>query len=187
MLINALKQVFKRKQYLALAFIIAFVVFTLAVWLPNFKIIVQVVTSSAASLTDKWNILVGLLGSISTNFTFISASYTIIIAVFFGVNIAMIVYYMKRNKKTADKAGVAGSGLGGLISGFFGIGCAACGTIVLGPLLALIGAGGLIAFLPFNGQEFGFLGVGLLGFSIFLVAKKISAPAVCKVDERKNN
>jgi len=185
MLINALKQVFGMKRYLTLAVVIAFIVFTLAVWLPNFKIIIQVVASSTASIADKWNILAGLFGSIKTNFTLVSASYTIAIAILFGINIAMIVYYMRRNKQISKKAGTVSASFGGVISGFFGIGCAACGTLVLGPLLALIGAGGLIALLPFGGQEFGFIGVGLLGFSIFLIIKKISTSDVHVVDELK--
>ena len=186
MFTKALKQVFKMKRYLALAGVASFIVFTLAVWLPNFKIIIQVLSSSVASFSDKWNILAGLFGSITTNFTFVSASYTIIIAILFGVNTAMLVYYINRNRKISKSGSVAGTGLGGLVSGFFGIGCAACGTLVLGPLLALIGAGGLITLLPFGGQEFGFLGVGLLGFSIFLIAKKIDAPTICKLDEVKS-
>jgi len=123
-MINALKQVFSVKRYLALGFIIASVVFTLAVWLPNFKLIVQVLTASTASITDKIGILAGLFGSIKTNFTFISASYTIIIAVLFGVNIAMLAYHMRRNKQLANSRDVAAS-FGGIVSGFFGIGCAA--------------------------------------------------------------
>jgi hypothetical protein len=184
-IVNAFKQVFSAKRYLSLAGIIAFIVFTVAVWLPNFKIIVQVVTSSTASFADKWNILAGFFGSIRTNFTIVSASYTIAIALLFGINVAMIVYYMRRNKEmNGNSAGVAGAGFGGLVSGFFGIGCAACGTLILGPVLTLIGAGGLLALLPFGGEEFGFIGVGLLGFSIFLIAKKITTPAVCKVDKK---
>jgi hypothetical protein len=42
-----------------------------------------------------------------------------------------------------------------------------------------VGATGLLALLPFDGQEFGLLGVGILGFSIFLAAKKINEPLVC--------
>lgn len=185
MLINALKRVFNTKRYLALAGVTAFIVFTLAVWLPNFKLIIQVLTSSTANIADKWSILAGLFGSITTNFTFISASYTIIIALLFGINVAMVMYYMRRNKETSNKVGATGAGFGGLVSGFFGIGCAACGTIILGPLLALVGAGGLVALLPLGGQEFGFLGVGLLGFSVFLIAKKIDAPAVCETDKKE--
>jgi len=183
-MINALKQVFSAKRYLAFGIIIAFIVFALAVWLPNFKLVFQILTSSTASIADKFGILVGLFGSIKTNFTFISATYTIAIAVLFGINVAMIAYYMRRNKQLAGSKGVA-VGFSGLVSGFFGIGCAACGTFILGPLLALVGAGGLITLLPLGGQEFGFLGVGLLVFSIFLIVKKINTPAVCEVDNLK--
>lgn len=184
MLINVLKQVFRVKRYLVLGVVIAFVVFALAVWLPNYKLIIQVMTSSVASVADKLNFLVGLLGSIKTNFTFISASYTIIIAILFGMNVSMIIYYIKRNKQFSDSKGTV-AGLSGLISGFLGIGCASCGTLLLGPILAFVGASGLIALLPFGGQEFGFLGIGLLGFSIFLIAKKINTSAVCKVYNSK--
>jgi hypothetical protein len=37
----------------------------------------------------------------------------------------------------------------------------------------------LIAFLPFGGAEFGALGVGMLGFSLVLAAKRIGEPVVC--------
>jgi len=182
MIAGALKQVFNTKRYVVLSVVISFVVFTLAVWLPNFKIIIQVITSSTANLMDKWNLLTGLFGSISTNFTVVSASYTILIAILFGVNVSMVLYYMRRNKEISNKGVVASTGLVGIVSGFFGIGCSACGTLVLGPLLALVGGGWLIALLPFGGQEFGFLGVALLGFSIFLIAKKINAPGVCETE-----
>ena len=41
------------------------------------------------------------------------------------------------------------------------------------------GAGGLLTFLPFGGEEFGFLGIGLLLYSIWLLLKKLEAPDVC--------
>jgi hypothetical protein len=50
---------------------------------------------------------------------------------------------------------------------------------VLGPILSFVGAAGLIALLPFGGQEFTLFGVALLGFSLFLVAKMIGEPLVC--------
>tara|TARA_Y100000310_G_scaffold111677_1_gene110078 strand:- start:1888 stop:2124 length:237 start_codon:yes stop_codon:yes gene_type:complete len=77
-----------------------------------------------------------------------------------------------------------GTGIGGFISGIFGIGCATCGSFIITPLLALIGAGGFLTLLPFGGEEFGFLGVGLLGFSVMSVAKKINQPSTCPVEEK---
>lgn len=180
MIFAALKQVFSNIRYLVIAGIVAFAVFVLSAWLPNLGLVWQIATSSTASVADKFSILTGLLGSIQTNFTAFTASYTIAIALLFGINAAMVVYYFKQRKQFFKQGGTATS-FGGLVSGMFGIGCAACGTLVLGPLLSLIGAGGLIAVLPFGGQEFGMLGVGILGFSIFLTAKKIQDPLVCKI------
>ncbi|MCH7759290.1 hypothetical protein IID20_02955 [Patescibacteria group bacterium] len=180
MILAAFKQVFSSIRYFMIAGIVAFSVFALSAWLPNLKLIATVVTSSVASMSDKFNILVGLLASIQTNFTLFSASYTIAIAVLFGINVTMIVYFINRRKKFIKQNGMVTSA-GGLFSGLLGIGCAACGPLVLGPLLTLIGVGGLIAFLPFGGQEFGFLGIGILGFSIFLTAKKIQDPLICEI------
>lgn len=179
MLYTALKKVFLKPSYWLLAAVVALIVFVVATWLPNFKLIAQITILPTASLEQKLSVLIALLGSIRTNFDGISASYTISLAVLFGINTAMVVYYFKRQKNSLKQKGLATS-LGGFVSGMFGIGCAACGTLVLGPLLALIGGGGAIALLPLGGQEFGFIGVGLMAVSIYLSSKKIVAPAVCE-------
>ena len=62
-----------------------------------------------------------------------------------------------------------------------GVGCAACGSILLTTVLAWVGAGALIRLLPLQGEEFGIIGVILLAISIFLTAKQIDNPVVCKI------
>ena len=96
---------------------------------------------------------------------------------------ATIAYYFRLRRQLVSQAGQAGAAasLGGLASGFFGVGCAACGTFVLSPVLSFVGASGLIALLPFGGEEFGALGVAMLGFSLVLIARKIGAPLACPV------
>jgi len=83
----------------------------------------------------------------------------------------------------ASEAGRAGGRRGELrgacASGLFGVGCAACGTFVLSPVLSFVGASGLIALLPFGGEEFGALGVAMLAFSLVLTARKIGEPLAC--------
>ena len=183
MITQALMCVFKEWTYILIAVVVALVVFVFATWLPNLGLIWKITVSPSVPLLDKARILASLVGSIQTNFTVFAALYTIAIAVLFGVNAAMVTYYVKLRKRVSRQTGQASvaAGLGGLASGFFGIGCAACGTFVLGPILSLVGATGLIALLPFDGQEFGVFGVTILGFSIFLVAKKIREPLVCPV------
>ena len=77
--------------------------------------------------------------------------------------------------------GVGVAGIGGLVSGVFGIGCAACGTFIFTSVLALFGVGGILAYLPFGGEEFGFLGVALLVYSVYSLTKKITDPLVCPI------
>ncbi|MEX0931051.1 MAG: hypothetical protein WDZ68_02020 [Candidatus Paceibacterota bacterium] len=173
--------IFKEPRSLLLAVVIAWVVFTGAIWLPNIGLITTVLSSSA-SVAGKFTFLGTLYQSIGTNFTLVSATYIVLISILFGLQVTLLYYYIRKTKMNRSSLqSVGGTGIGGLIAGIFGIGCAACGTFILTAVLSLIGAGGLLTFLPFGGEEFGFLGVGLLLYSILLLLRKLSAPLVCPV------
>ena len=178
----AFKKVFGHFRYLLLALIISLAVLVLATWIPNLPLIWQVITSPTINLVEKVSFLASLVSSIKTNFSATSATYTVLIAGLFGINVAMITYHLRQRKKVGSQS--LGAGIGGFISGIFGIGCATCGSFIIAPLLALVGAGGFLTLLPFGGEEFGFLGVGLLGFSVLSIAKKINQPSICPVEER---
>ncbi|MCR4331800.1 MAG: hypothetical protein NUV34_03725, partial [Sulfuricaulis sp.] len=161
----ALGQVFARPWYVALAGALALLVFLLAVWFPNLGLIAQVYSGPAASLAAALGIALGLLGGIVTNFSLLSAGYTIAIAVLFGVTNAMIVYLVKQRRiATAGQSIAIGSGAAA--SGVLGIGCAACGSLILGVVLPSLGASGALAALPLQGEEFGILSVALLLVSL---------------------
>lgn len=173
--------ILRQPRALLLTGAIAWLIFTGAVWLPNVSLIMTVLGSSA-SITDKLVFLGTLYQSIGSNFTVVSATYTILIALLFGVQITLLHYYIRASRTgRASLSGVSGAGLGGLVAGIFGIGCAACGTFILTTVLSLIGAAGLLSFLPLQGEEFGVLGVGLLLYSIWLLLKRIAAPQVCPI------
>ena len=178
-MLKGLGQTFKRPGYTLLALAIAIVVFTFAVWLPNFKFIADILSSEVANLNDKASIIFGLYGSIGTNFTVVSAIYTILIALLFGMNVSLLTYYIRSQKKVLKGKDTA-SGLGGLVAGVFGVGCASCGTFILTSVLGLLGVGGVIAYLPLGGEEFGILGVMLLLYSVYALGKRIEAPLVCE-------
>lgn len=175
---RALQKVFKNFRYLLAASLIAVFVFTVAVWLPNLSLVGVVVFSETVSFVEKLNILTSLYGSIHTNFTAISAGYTIVISILFGISIALLTYYVRRQRSLVGGKSTAAS-IGGIVSGFFGIGCAACGTFLITTFLATFGAAGLVSFLPFGGEEFGLLGVALLSYSVYSTLGKISDPIVC--------
>lgn len=184
MIVQALLIVFKEWPYVLMATVVALLIFLLATWLPNLGLIWQITVSPSVPILDKAKVLANLAGSITTNFTVFSGLYTTVIAVLFGTNAAMVTYYVgqRRRLRMRMEQASAATGLGGLASGLIGIGCAACGSFVLGPVLTFVGAAGFITLLPFQGQEFGVLGVAILGFSVVLVAEKICEPLACPVD-----
>ena len=175
--------VLKQPKYLLTAVVVSVSVFTFAVWLPNFSLLAQVLhPDSAGSMSEKASFVWSLYGSIGTNFTVVSASYTIAIAILFGVNIALLAHYITRMRGGVRGVGsTSAAGFGGLIAGIFGIGCAACGTFIFTSVLALFGASSFLAILPLGGEEFGLIGVLLLIYSIYILAKKISNPLVCEI------
>lgn len=165
-------------KYLALAVGTSIVVFVLATWLPNLRLIATVIGSANTSLSEKLGVPVSLTGSIATNFTLLSATYTVAIVVLFGMYLALFVYYFQRKRAGAQRGEVA-TGFFGLASGVLGIGCAACGSVFLTGAFALFGAASALAFLPLGGAEFGILGTILLAWSVYLTAKLIADPLVC--------
>lgn len=183
MIAQAFKEVFARARYIILAAGVALAVFVLATWLPNLGLVWQITSSTAIPLADKARILAALIGSIGTNFTIFSALSTALIALLFGANVAMISYYLCQYLPLGRQAGQTGivASLGGLTAGLFGVGCAACGTLVLGPLLAFTSAGSFLALLPLGGEELSVAGIALLSFSLVLTARRISTPLACSV------
>lgn len=179
-MIEALVRVFKDGRYTLVALIGSAAMYAFAVWLPNLRLIVAVL-SSDASLVEKLAVPTSLLGSLATNFSLLSATYTLAIAVLFGVNIALLAYFLNHRIAEVRQSGAA-VGFAGLLSGVAGVGCAACGSFLLTSGLSLIGAAGVVSFLPLGGSEFGILAVVLLVLSIYLTAKQITKPAVCAVD-----
>lgn len=181
MLIQVLQKIFRKPMYILLALITSSAVFAFAVWLPNIPLIVKVMGHPGIPLTQKLNLPISLLGSIVTNFTLLSASYTIAIAILIGMNVAMVVYFLRRRVDEVKQTGMA-TGLFGITSGVIGMGCAACGSFLLMSILSLFGASWILSFLPLGGGEFGILGVILLAVSLHMTAKKIQNPAVCKIN-----
>ena len=175
---TAFGEVFARTGYIALASMLTLIAFVFAVLLPNFKLIVGLFSNTSAPLVTKISIVWSLLGGIVTNFSLLSAGYTIAIAILFGINIVMIVYLIRKRRQLGKKT--VAVGVGGFVSGLFGVGCASCGAFLLTAILSSFGAMGLLVYLPLRGGELGLLGVVLLIISLTLISRKITQPLICK-------
>ena len=101
---SVLKTVFSKFKYLLIAFVVSVSVFSFAVWLPNFSLLSRVLhPDSAGSMIEKADFVLSLYGSIETNFSAVSASYTVAIAILFGVNVALLAYYITRARGGARR------------------------------------------------------------------------------------
>lgn len=158
--VNAIKTVFRNNSYLFLALVIAFLVLVLATWLPNLELAINVFGNPKFSFAQKSVFAFRLTTSAATNFTWFSALYTVVIALLFGMDVAMVDYVERHSKKTR-------------VGGILILACAGCGTLLLGPLLQFAGAADFMAALPLTGGEFGILGVVILAWSLRLIGKKI--------------
>lgn len=182
MLLQALEKVFRKPAYAILSLGTSAAVFVFATWLPNLPLLIRIMGHPEISFPDKLELPLDLIGSITTNFTPLSASYTIAVAILFGMNVAMILYFLRRRKEEMRQAGF-GVGFLGITSGVLGMGCAACGSLLLTSVFSLVGAAGILAYLPLGGGEFGILAVILLAASLYLTAKQIQNPAVCEIKQ----
>lgn len=176
--LQTLKDIFGRPGYAVFAIAVFLAVMLFAIWLPNITFVAHTTTSSSFTLGQKVSILTSSLGAIQTNFTFLSRILTITAAMLFAVQASLIVFYLRRHIRLQSAARVSGMGI---VSGLLGVGCAACGSVILSSLFGATATASFIGVLPLKGQEFGFLSIGMLGLSLFLTTRKIQNPLTCAI------
>jgi hypothetical protein len=94
-----------------------------------------------------------------------------------GINLSMAYTYMRLRGEVILHSGLY-SGIG-LFTAFLGIGCVACGTAFLSVLLGFFGFSAMLNFLPYQGEEIGYIGLMILCLATYSLSKKVAAPNVC--------
>jgi hypothetical protein len=173
------KRVFRHRRYMLWATGVALLVVSAGTLLPNLDALGAVWSSSAVSVSFKLAFLFSLYGSLFSNFTVLSMIYLLLTAVLFGINIAFLTFYIRRRRGKGPNVTAPLASLGGLVASMFGIGCAACGSVIITAVLSIFGGAGLLLMLPFHGAEFGLIGLVLLLVSISYLAKRIEDPLTC--------
>jgi len=93
-------------------------------------------------------------------------------------NQSSLPFYFKKQLAFKRETGL---GFSAIAVSFLGLGCSACGSLILSSLIGLTATTAVIDWLPLEGLEFGLLGIFILLLAIYLTAYKISAPNDCKV------
>ncbi|MEK7546517.1 MAG: hypothetical protein AAB554_05650 [Patescibacteria group bacterium] len=155
----------------------ALFVVLLTVLLPNLKLLGFTFGASEFTLGLKLRTAAQVLWAGRAAFDHPGGWLAFPLAAFFGLNSALVFRYMRDQVRINH---VAGASVVGIIVGLLGIGCAACGSVVLASLLGI----GAVAALPFRGQEFAWLGLAVLAASTISISKKIAEPAACAIPDR---
>jgi len=108
-----------------------------------------------------------------------SLGLSILISIFFGIDVALIVYKFKLSKKMGFKE--SSSSVLGAVGGAIGSGCPICGATIIG----LLGVSGGLAALPFNGIGLKVLSLGLVLFATYKVSESIFNCKKCKIKVSK--
>lgn len=177
---TTLARILRQPKYIVVTILVALMLVAFAAWLPNLHLITKAMTSSTMTLWQKTNLVTSLLGSLQTNFTPLSRNLTIVSATLTGIQLSLLIYYLRRSIKIQQEMGIS---LAGVAANLLGVGCASCGSVVLTSLIGIGSATTILGILPFRGQEFGFVGIVILLIAISITLHKINQPFVC--DDKK--
>lgn len=161
----------KHPLYLVLTIILTALIFGLLLWLFNLSLLGYVLFQAPFSLAERASFILGVYGSVFTNFDAPQAVALFLFALLFGINLTMIVFiFRSRGKvlKASKKTGLS------LVLAIIASGCAACGTSILTPILVSIGAGGSLALSREIGIVISYLSLLLVVYSIYSLGAAVA-------------
>lgn len=124
-----------KPQYVLLAAVVSIVFYELVFWMLNIGLAHYLLTTPFLTFTDKLQVAVsGYTGIFSYPFSGLAITL-FAVSVLQGVAIAVL-FYLSRAGRSAAR-GIGGTGITGVLS-VFGLGCAACGTSLVTPVLTFL-------------------------------------------------
>lgn len=145
--------------------LIALVYILLIIFLMNSNLVKNTLLGNH-DIGYKVKIVTYLMLGMWTSMSKIGLFLLITTAILTGLNISLLSEKIKTLKFQGNLQFVVG---GSSILGVISSGCAACGL----PILAILGLGGSLAFLPLRGMELSYISVIVLSYSLYLLVKPI--------------
>lgn len=133
----------RQPKYAALAVIVSLFFFEFVYWMFNLSTLSTLMVSPALSVFDKAALLASPFLSLSAQNGPAIFTMMIILSVLQGVSVAALTYVIRRQPKVDNKI-VGGSTLAGLLA-VIGLGCPACGTSLVTPIVALFVTGSAVS------------------------------------------
>jgi hypothetical protein len=145
------------------------------------SLITYILSDAALSFADKAGFLMHIIFSMPVQ-TYTDLVLLIAFSLLSALNIVLFVFFLRRRISAAPTLRITSLSTGvGFFASILGIGCAACGSLVISALAASFGGVGFLTLLPLNGKEFLLFGIVFLLLSIVLLDRAIRNPLVCRV------
>ncbi|MEO6761159.1 MAG: glutaredoxin domain-containing protein [Candidatus Saccharimonadales bacterium] len=174
--IRIVASVLGRPKYALAAVLSGFIVLGLLVWLLQFPTLSYIFSQQFIPVSEKLSFFFsGYVSSFQSFFNNPIAATRIIFSVLAGINVAL--YISTRQHSQVVRAR---KGFGGFSAALFGSGCATCGTSLISPLLAGVGAGTAVGIGVAIGSIGNLLGIALILYSINSYGKRLSYDSTCQ-------
>lgn len=171
---------FKNPLNVALASALSLSVFILTASAGSYGLLGHVLRNAGLSLFAKVTLMFQILSTPFYNLLSSETFFLLAVSVLIGINITLAIFYIRLRRSTPSASGTIGT-IGGLVAALLGVGCAACGSLILTSVAVSLGGLSLLAALPFGGAEIGYLGALLVGISTVILIRGINKPAVCPI------
>lgn len=178
--LSALGKVFNGAVYWFLSIAVALVAVVVTLLWDNLSLLRY--SWSVGSVESLFQLWWGLLSGTPHSMGWLAVILVLITGALLGLITSMILYAWRKKRTQGSWKRLLASTGGGAFAAVLGIGCIACGPLLIGSLLAAVGATGLLLLLPFHGAELGILAILLLLYSLHTVCRIITAPATCAID-----
>jgi hypothetical protein len=173
---SLLKLLYFKPLYLLLAVAVSIVFYELIFWLLNISLLNYLLTSPYLSLESKFDMLIGSYGDI---FMWPLAPLLItlfIVSILQGVAVAALVYSIKqeRSMQSGLLKDFSSTGVAGALSAI-GLGCAACGTSLIAPIVTFFFATSSAAIIDKVGIYSALLALIVSLAAVYLAGIKLSS------------
>lgn len=135
--------VIRQPRYGLMAMVTAWLFFELVYWAFNMSALRTVLVSTAVPFADKLAVLTSPFTAIFDASGVATGTVMVLLAIVQGMNVALLAYIMSEQRTINAKA-VGGGSLVGILA-LIGLGCPACGTSLVTPLVAMVASGSAVA------------------------------------------
>ncbi len=170
-----IKLLYFKPAYFFLAASVSVIFYEFIFWFLNLGLLQYLLTSPFLTLGDKLQMLIGSYSGIFTIPLSALALTLFIVSLFQGIAVAALVYTIRkeRSMQRSILKDFGGTGIAGALS-VFGLGCAACGTSLVTPILTFFFATSSVAVAEEVGLYSAVLALVVSAITVYLTGLKLA-------------